>query len=92
MGHNSSTHRSELELPVPGSVLRTLPGPESLRDVPEDDVGALGLVVEQVELLAQLLHPAHLVGSQFHQALDLPLKAGHALWKRRPSSVSGIAK
>ena len=79
MVHYSSTHRSQLELPVPGSVLRALPGPESLRDVPEDDVGALGLVVEQVELLAQLLHPAHLVGGQLHQSFDLTLEAVHAL-------------
>ncbi len=46
---------------------------------PEDDVGALGLVVEQVELLPLLLHPLDLVGGEVHQALDLALEAQIAL-------------
>ena len=74
-----TTHISELELPVPGAVLRALLGPQPLWHVPEDDVGALGLVVEQVELLLLLLHLRHLVRSQLNEALHLFLEAIRSL-------------
>jgi len=70
---------SKLPLPITGVGLREVPGPQSFRDVPEADVGALGLVKEEVELVRLLLHPLHLVGGQVVQALNLFLESLHAL-------------
>jgi len=51
--------------------------PQSLRNIPEADISALWLWGDQVELLGHLLHLLHLVLSQFHQSVDLPLKTFH---------------
>jgi len=50
---------------------------QSLRHIPEADIGALWLWCDQVELLAHLLHLLHLVMSQLHQSVNLTLKTFH---------------
>jgi len=50
---------------------------QSLRHIPEADIGALWLRCDQVELVTHLLHLLHLILSQFHQSVDLPLKTFH---------------
>lgn len=66
-----------------GAILGALTRPQTFGDVPKDDVGAFGLVVQEIEALASLLHLLDLVGGQVHESFNLLLKTLHALTKKR---------
>ena len=70
---------SELHVPISGVGLWALPRSQPLRHIPEDDVGALRLVVDEVEFLRLFLHFLDLVGRQIHQTVDLLFEAFVAL-------------
>ena len=70
---------SKFPLPVTGVGLREVPGPESFRNIPEADVGALGVIQQEVELLRLSLHLGHLVSGQLEQAFNLFLESFHSL-------------
>ena len=55
-------------------------------NVPEDDIGALGLIVDEIKLVRHLLHLFDLVVCQLHQPVDLFLKTRHSL-KQKPKSI-----
>lgn len=56
-----------------------LHGAEAVRDVPEAHVGALGLVVEEFELVWVLLHAPHQVFRHLEQVVDVLLETFVAL-------------
>jgi hypothetical protein len=74
-----SSHIAQLPLPVGSSVLGKFPGSKAFRNVPEADVGALWLVVYQVELVGLLLHLLDLVGCQLQQPVNLLFESLHSL-------------
>lgn len=65
---------SKLVLPKVVSLFITQP----CRDVPENNIGTLWLVVDQVELVWHPLHLLDLVVRQIHQTVNLLFKSRHA--------------
>lgn len=68
------SHFSKLILPEVVSLFITQP----FWNIPEDNISALWLVVDQVELVRHLLHLLDLVGRQIHQPINLLFKSRHA--------------